>query len=215
MLKPAETIQGIHPLLKQRWSPLAFAETTIPHAMLLSLFEAARWSASSFNEQPWRFIVGTKDGEGETYQKILDTLVPGNQTWANTAPVLILGIARSNFSHNESPNAVALYDLGQAVGSLTFQASEKGLLLHQMGGYDKEAARKAFAIPDDYILAAVIALGYEGDISRLPDEKLQARHSSPSRVRKPLSELILSGSDGFGAPSPILELSKDEGADTA
>ena len=215
MPKPAETIQAIHPLLKQRWSPLAFAETPVPQAVLRTLFEAARWSASSFNEQPWRFIVGTKDGDGVTYQKILEALVPGNQAWASTAPVLILGIARSNFSHNESPNAVALYDLGQAVGSLTFQASEMGLLLHQMGGYDKEAARKAFSIPDSYALAAVIALGYEGDLSRLSDEKLQTRHSSPARVRKPLSELILSGNDGFGIPSPILELTKDEGADTA
>ena len=90
MLKPAETTQDIHPLLRQRWSPLAFAETPVPPAILLSLFEAARWSSSSFNEQPWRFIVGAKDGEGETYQKILETLVPGNQVWAGTAPVLIL-----------------------------------------------------------------------------------------------------------------------------
>ena len=215
MLKPAETTQDIHPLLRQRWSPLAFAETPVPPAILLSLFEAARWSSSSFNEQPWRFIVGTKDSDGETYQKIFQTLVPGNQAWASTAPVLILGIARTNFSHNESPNAVALYDLGQAVGSLTVQASDMGLLLHQMGGYDKEAARTAFAIPDSFALAAVIALGYEGDLSRLPDEKLQARHSDASRVRKPLSELIFSGSDRFGIPSPILEMTTNEGADTA
>ena len=215
MPKPAETPHNIHPLLKERWSPLAFAETPVPPAALLTLFEAVRWSASSFNEQPWRFIVGARDGDEETYQKILETLVPGNQAWASTAPVLILGIARSTFSHNGAPNAVALYDLGQAVGSLTFQASELGLYLHQMGGYDKEAARKAFAIPDDYALAAVIALGYEGDLSRLPDEKLQARHSSPSRVRKPLSELIFSGGDGFGVPSPILEMTTNEGAETA
>jgi nitroreductase len=203
--KPAETEHGIHDLLRQRWSPLAFADRPVSPATLRSLFEAARWSASSFNEQPWRLIVGTKEDDPETYWKIWETLVPSNQAWAGTAPVLILGIAKTTFSHNQSPNAVALYDLGQAVASLTFQASESGLLVHQMGGYDRESARNTFAIPEEYALAAVVALGYEGDISRLSDEKLQARHSNPSRTRRPLTEFIFSGADGtFGTPSPIL-----------
>ncbi|MES2459836.1 MAG: nitroreductase family protein [Armatimonadota bacterium] len=203
--KPAETSNEIHDLLKQRWSPYAFAETPVPAAQLRSLFEAARWSPSSFNEQPWRLIVGTKDGDPQTYQKIFETLTPSNQAWAGTAPVLILGITKTTFSHNDAPNAVALYDLGQAAAHLTFQASELGLKVHQMGGYNKEAARAAFAIPEGYALAAVMAIGYQGDISRLSDEKLQARHSNPSRVRKPLSEIVFSGSDEiFGNPSPIL-----------
>ncbi len=203
--KPAETDHGIHELLRQRWSPLAFAETPVSPTTLRSLFEAARWSASSFNEQPWRFIVGSKDGDPETYRKIFETLVPANQAWASTAPVLILGIAKTTFSHNSSPNGTALYDLGQASASLSFQASEHGLLLHQMGGYDREVARKSFGIPDDYVLAAVIALGYEGDVSRLPDEKLQARHTNPVRARKPLGEIIFSGEgETFGEPSPLL-----------
>jgi nitroreductase len=205
MQKPAVTEHGIHDLLKQRWSPFAFADRPVSPTTLRSLFEAARWSPSSFNEQPWRLIVGTKEGDPETYDKIFQTLVPSNQAWAETAPVLILGTARTNFSHNDSPNSVALYDLGQAVANLTFQASEHGLWVHQMGGYDREAARRAFNIPDGYALAAVIALGYEGDISRLPDEKLKARHSNPSRTRKPLNEIIFSGGNGtFGTPSPIL-----------
>jgi nitroreductase len=203
--KPAETEHGIHDLLRQRWSPLAFAETPVSPTTLRSLFEAARWSASSFNEQPWRFIVGSKDGDPETYQNIYETLVPANQAWASTAPVLILGIAKTTFSHNGSPNGSALYDLGQAVANLTFQAAEHGLLLHQMGGYDREAARRAFAIPDEYALAAVIAIGYEGDAARLLDEKLQARHTNPVRTRKPLGEILFSGSsDTFGKPSPLL-----------
>ena len=203
--KPAETEHGIHELLRNRWSPLAFAETPVSPTTLRSLFEAVRWSASSFNEQPWRFIAGSKDEDPETYRKILETLVPSNQAWASTAPVLILGTTKTTFSHNGSPNGSALYDLGQAAANLSFQASEHGLLLHQMGGYDREAARKSFGIPDDYTLGAVIALGYEGDVSRLPDEKLQARHANPVRARKPLGEIIFSGQGSdFGEASPLL-----------
>jgi nitroreductase len=203
--KPAETQQEIHELLKHRWSPYAFDEKPVPPAILHSLFEAARWSPSSFNEQPWRLIVGAKEGDPETYEKIINTLTPSNQAWAGTAPVLILGIARTTFSHNDAPNAVALYDLGQAVANLTFQASAQGLRVHQMGGYNKEAARKEFDISEGYALAAVIALGYEGEVSRLSDEKLQARHANPARIRKPLSEIILTGESGsFGTPSPLL-----------
>jgi nitroreductase len=204
--KPADTEHGIHDLLKQRWSPLAFSDRLVSAATLRSLFEAARWSPSSFNEQPWRFIVGTKDSDPETYRKIFDTLTPANQAWAGTAPVLVLGIAKTTFSHNDAPNGVALYDLGQAVANLTFQASEHGLLVHQMGGYDREAARNTFRIPEGYALAAVIALGYEGDVSQLTDEKLHARHTNPLRVRKPLKEIIFSGNSGtFAASSPIIE----------
>ncbi|MBC8102297.1 MAG: nitroreductase family protein [Cytophagales bacterium] len=205
MRKPAETELEIHELLKQRWSPLAFAETPVTPATLRRLFEAARWTPSSYNEQPWRFIVGTKEGDPETYGKIRDTLVPSNQSWAQTAPVLILGVARTTFSHNDAPNSAALYDLGQAVANLTLQASELDLLIHQMGGYDRDGARAAFEIPDTYALAAVLALGYEGDPSRLADEKLQARHSEPVRPRRPLPEIVLSGDGGaFGTPSPLL-----------
>lgn len=206
MQKPAANTHPILPQIRQRWSPFAFADRAVEKEKLRTLFEAARWAPSSFNEQPWRFITGTKDGDPETYQKLLDILTPSNQTWAGTAPVLILGIYRQQFSHNEAPNAAALYDLGQAVAYLTVQAAEEGLHVHQMGGYDRERSRSVFAVPDIFGFGAVIALGYIGDPEeRLTNERQREKHRSVERPRKPLREFVLSGrGERFGEPSPLV-----------
>jgi hypothetical protein len=57
-LKQAPTVEGVLPVVHARWSPRAFAPREVSPADLKKLFEAARWAASSFNEQPWRFLVG-------------------------------------------------------------------------------------------------------------------------------------------------------------
>ena len=149
-LNRAPAVEDVLPLFHSRWSPRSFSDREVSTADLEKVFEAARWAASSFNEQPWRFLVGTRGSE--TYKKIFDTLMPFNQLWAASAPVLILGVAKTTFSHNNTPNRVALYDLGAAASYLTLQAAALGLATHQMGGFDPEAARKAFAISDDYRL---------------------------------------------------------------
>jgi len=193
-LKQAPAVEGVIPAVLNRWSPRSFADREVSPADLRKVFEAARWSASAYNEQPWRFLVGTRGSD--TYKKIFDSLIPFNQSWATSAPVLILGVATTKFSHNDSPNRVALYDLGAAASYLTLQAAALGLATHQMAGFDPEAARKAFGIPDDYNFGAVIALGYQGEPAALTNEQMHAQEIAP-RQRKPLQEMMLKS---WGAP---------------
>jgi nitroreductase len=190
MNKPAQTRYPVHTLIEDRWSPRAFADTPVAPETLGSLMEAARWAPSCFNEQPWRFIVETQN-EPEGYQRLLECLVPFNQSWAGKAPVLMLSVARTHFSQNDKPNRHAEHDVGLATESLTLQAQALGLAVHQMAGFDDEAARKAYAIPDGYQPVAAIAVGYPGRADGL-DEKLAERERAP-RVRKPLEEIFFSG----------------------
>ncbi|WP_348263467.1 nitroreductase family protein [Telmatobacter sp. DSM 110680] len=183
--------EGVLPVILERWSPRAFADRDVSPADLKVIFEAARWAPSSFNEQPWRFIIGHRNSE--TYKKIADALVPFNNAWATTAPVLILSVAKTRFSHNDSPNNYALHDLGAADGFITLQAASMGIATHQMAGFDQAKAREAFAIPEVYAIGSVMAMGYQGEPSIL-GEHYQGQEQSP-RGRKPLSEIVLSGWD--------------------
>jgi nitroreductase len=188
-LKHAPEVEGVLPLFHARWSPRSFSDREVAPADLAKVFEAARWAASSFNEQPWRFLVGTRNTE--PYNKILDSLMPFNQAWAGNAPVLILGTAKTKFSHNDAPNRVAMYDLGAAASYLTLQAAALGLSAHQMGGFDQDTARKSFGIPDDYLFGSVIALGYQAEPDALPNDQMKTQEKAP-RTRKPLSEIVFS-----------------------
>jgi nitroreductase len=196
-LKQAPALDGVLPTILHRWSPRSFSDRDVSPADLKTIFEAARWAASSYNEQPWRFFVGRRNSP--TYQKILGALIEFNQAWAKSAPVLILGAARTTFSHNDAPNRVALYDLGAAASYLTLQAAALGLSSHQMAGFDEAAARKALEVPENYIIGAVIAVGYQGEPAALPNEQMLAQETSP-RVRKPLSEIAFSA---WGQPADL------------
>lgn len=191
-LKQAPAVEGVLPVIHHRWSPRSFANREVSAADLALVFEAARWAASSYNEQPWRFLVGTR--KSDTYKKILSALMPFNQAWATSAPVLILGVARTKFTHNSSPNSVALYDLGAATAYLTLQAASLGISTHSMAGFDARVAREVFAIPEEFQPAAVTALGYQGEPAALPNEQFIASEVEPRR-RKPLSEIALSAWD--------------------
>lgn len=188
-----ETLQSAQSLavadsIFSRRSPRSFSSGPVSKADLKRVFEAARWAASSYNEQPWRFIVGLK-GDA-TYQKIFDSLVEFNQGWAKSAPVLILSAGSNKFAHNGMPNGYALHDTGAATAYLSLAAWELGLRTHSMGGFDQAKARAAFAIPEDYLIGAVTALGYPGDGSELP-EPLKQMENGP-RLRKELDEIVLS-----------------------
>jgi nitroreductase len=196
-LKQAPAVDGVLPAVLARWSPRSFANRDVSPTDLKKVFEAARWAASSYNEQPWRFLVGLRNSP--TYKKIFSTLIGFNQGWAAAAPVLILGVASSKLSLNGTDNRHALYDLGAASSYLTLQAAALGLSSHQMAGYDQAAARQAFEIPEDYLLGAVIALGYQGEPSALGQEQLIAQEIAP-RTRKPLSEFVLSA---WGEPANL------------
>jgi nitroreductase len=190
--KKAPHLDGVLPIFHSRWSPRSFADRAVSPADLEKVFDAARWAASSFNEQPWRFMVGIKGSEAHT--KIFASLMPFNQLWAALAPVLILGLAKTKFSHNGSPNRVALYDLGAAASYLTLEAAALGLATHQMGGFDSDAVLKSFGIPGEYITGSVIALGYQGDPEALPNEQFLTQETAP-RTRKPLKDFVFSAWD--------------------
>lgn len=139
--KQATPDHSIHELLAKRWSPYAFANRPVSHDDLRSLFEAARWAASSYNEQPWRFVVAMKE-DSEDFERLLSCLVEGNQAWAKSAPVLVIGCTSLNFERNNQPNTAAVHDLGLASANLTFEAMARGLFVHQMIGILPDRVRK-------------------------------------------------------------------------
>lgn len=187
-LKHAPEELGLLPAIAERWSPRAFADKPISSPHLTKVFHAAQWAASSYNEQPWRFFVGRKGDP--TYQKIFDTLMPFNQAWAKSAPVLVLSVAKKNFTHTGEPNAFNIHDTGAATSTLTLQARALGIHSHGMAGFDRDKARNSFHVPGDYDIAAVTALGYLGNPDTLPDN-LKQMETSP-RSRKPLQEVVFS-----------------------
>ena len=193
MDRTAPTTYPIHDLLTKRWSPRAFADRPVEPDKLLRLLEAARWAPSSYNEQPWAFLVATKD-RPEDFQKMLGCLIEFNRSWASAAPVLLLAAARLAFDRNGQPNRHAYYDLGQAVACLTIQATEDGLGVHQMAGILPDHARQVLAIPDGWDAVAAIAVGYPGSPESLP-EQLRQREMAP-RTRKPLADFVFEG--GWG-----------------
>ncbi|MBZ5513762.1 MAG: nitroreductase family protein [Acidobacteriia bacterium] len=189
MLVPVETeitdrmSFPVHELVARRWSPKAFSARPVEPEKLRSLFEAARLAPSSYNEQPWRFIVATQ-GQGAEFERILSTLMEGNRQWAQHAPVLILSVATLIGERTGKPNRHAWHDLGQAIAYLTLQATELGLYVHQMGGFDVELARQRLQIPEGYEPVAVIALGYLDEAQGT---------SMPPRNRKAVEDLVFSG----------------------
>jgi len=197
MQKPARNDAPILELLRQRWSPRAFADQAIPEEVLRSLFEAARWAPSSFNEQPWAYIVATKEDK-ENFQKVLGTLVEFNAGWAKDASVLALAVTKLAFAESQAANRNAQYDTGAATALLSVEATARGLAVHQMAGFDPDQARKTFAIPEGWEPLAVIAIGYPGNPNSLPP-KLRDRELAP-RMRKPIREFVMTGSWGHTAP---------------
>lgn len=190
-LKHAPAVPGVEDLFLRRWSPRAFADKDVSNDDLRKIFEAARWAASSYNEQPWRFFLGRR-GDA-TYQKIFDMLVEFNQGWAKSAPVLILSVGSNKFAQNGKSNQYSIHDTGAATASLSLQATALGLHTHSMAGFDHAKARRAFNVSADYDIGAVTALGYLGDPNTLHDQ-MRAQETSP-RQRKPLSEIVLADWD--------------------
>lgn len=186
MDKPAPVDHPVHEIVRQRWSPRAFAERPIDGAVLDSLLEAARWSPSSRNSQPWRFLVAHR-ADTDAFARLLDCLVPGNRRWAEGAAVLMVAVALEQ-DHKGRPLSHGLYDTGQAVAWLTVEATARGLRVHQMGGFDPDRVRQVHGVPDHARPMTAIALGYPGDPDRLDDD-LRAQELAP-RERRPLSQLV-------------------------
>jgi nitroreductase len=195
MHKPAQTDSPVHDLISRRWSPRAFGHKPIPPEVLRSLFEAARWAPSSNNQQPWAFLVATRDDK-DNFAKLVGTLVEFNAGWAGSAPALAIAVSNLKFD-NGNPNRNAFYDTGAATALLSVQATELGLFVHQMAGFDPQKAKQVFAIPEDWEPIAAFAIGYPGDPASLSD-KLRERELAP-RTRKPISDFVMTGKWGHTA----------------
>jgi nitroreductase len=194
--KLAQADHDVHELVRQRWSPRAFDSARgVDRADLLRLFEAARWAPSSQNEQPWRFILVPRDKATPVWPALVAALSAGNQAWAPSAPVLVLGVVRLTLERDDTANPLAWYDTGQAVALLTIQATAQGLSVRQMEGFDHTAAREACRVPAGFEPAVVMAIGYTGDPDSLPLEKHRAAERQPRR-RKSLTDFVYEDSWG-------------------
>ncbi len=178
-------------LIVDRWSPRAMSGEEISHDELMSLFEAARWAPSSYNNQPWRFIYGLKNTP--EWDTLFNLLVPGNQVWAKNAAALIVATSHKNFEFNNKPSRTHVLDTGAATQNLALQGYSMNLVVHGMEGFDYDKARIQLAVPHDYTVEAMYAIGRHGDKSLLPDT-LQEREF-PSN-RKTVEEITFQGTFG-------------------
>jgi len=200
MRKPASAEYPILDVIAERWSPKAFDASPVAAEQLHSLFEAARWAASCFNEQPWAFLVARRE-DGAAFERALSCLVEKNRAWARSASALIFACARREFARNARPNPHAAHDLGQAAAHLALQAVALGLAVHQMAGFSADAARDAFGIPEGWDALTAIAVGRPLRAEDLDEE--QRRSESVPRTRKPQSEFVFeSGWGGARNPGP-------------
>jgi nitroreductase len=196
-LKWADTDPRVIEVIRARWSPRAFSQRPIAEADLKLVLEAARWAASSYNEQPWRFFVARRSDPH--FPKFLSILSAPNQLWAKDAQVLMFIAYKKTFTHNGSPNRYGLHDAGQAFANLALQATALGFHVHGMAGFDNDRARKELAIPDDFGLGAAVAIGYAGSPEQLP-EQYRTMETAP-RVRKPLADIAFGS--GWNDPAGL------------
>lgn len=190
----AKTAMTDHPILEQlaaRWSPYAFDGRAVEQDKLLACLEAARWAASSYNEQPWHFLLATRDDMAE-FSRLLSCLLEANQGWAANAGALLLTVVAKSFRRNGNPNRVAEHDLGLAVGNLSVQAVALGLQTHQMAGLNLSKARQTYGIPDGYEPVTAIAIGYPAQLDSADASPLAERDRAP-RQRKPLRDFVFAG----------------------
>lgn len=197
-IKQAAVDHPIHPLLEQRWSPRAFDAQAVEPDKVRSILEAARWSASGGNKQPWHFIVAARGEEG--FATSASVLNPANAEWAAQAPLLLLVVSKITTDEGQF-NPYGYYDAGLALQNLTVQATALGLFVHQMAGFSAERARAAYAIPEGYAPVVMVAVGYLGDPDALTERRREAELTP--RSRKPLRDFVFA--DVWGHPAALLE----------
>jgi len=180
--------KGVDDLFIKRWSPRSFKKTMIPKEILHSIFDAARWSPSCFNEQPWLFVTSSNEKD---FGLFLDLLSEKNQVWAKNASLIGFIFARSNFSYDESLNRWAFFDCGAAWMALTLQASMYGLYTHGMGGIKRDEVGRRLNVPEEkYKVVCGFVIGVIDSPEKLPDEL--AEREIPSS-RKSLTEIWKQG----------------------
>ena len=156
-----ENLAGDHgpSLVKKQWIPKSFSDQMVEPEKLRILLEAAKYSPSFKNEQPWNFIIVTTE-EADSYNSLLGCLADSNISWVRRAPVLMLSVARLNFESDGARNKHAFHDLRQAVSNIALRAKCLGLQLHQIAGFDAAMTRRRFQIPEAHNPVSVLVLGY-------------------------------------------------------
>lgn len=175
-------------LIIDRWSPRAMSGESVSREELMSLFEAARWAPSAYNNQPWRFIYATRDGKD--WHRFLDLLVPANRAWADKAGALIVIVSHTLFDYNQKPSKTHSFDTGSVWENLALQGSAMGLVIYAMEGFDYDRARTELTIPESFAVEAMVAVGKPGSPDELPERD---RGSETPSDRKPLSEIAFEG----------------------
>jgi nitroreductase len=178
----------IEHIFVRRWSPRAMSGEPITDAEVLSLFEAARWAPSTYNEQEWRFLYARRDTPN--WKIFFDLLAERNQQWCKQAALLALIAAHKVFQSSGKPNPVHVFDAGLAFENLALQGTAMGLVVHGMQGFDFAKAPTVLGLPDDYAVAAMFAVGRPGDPDSLSPELRQRETPSP---RKPIQDIICEG----------------------
>ena len=184
--KHGPTATGVLDLILKRWSPRAFAETAVSDAELNIIFSAGLWAASSYNEQPWRFVLGRKGDD--VWDKIFGALIEANQSWARSVPVLFASFAKKTFSHSGETNRHRFHDVGAACSNMSLQAAALGLHTHGMAGFDSVKLCSALQVPDDFDAVACWALGRLGDPDKLQDV-YRTKELTP-RSRKQINQVV-------------------------
>jgi nitroreductase len=184
------TNRSVLPAIADRWSPYRFNDQIVEDDKILTCLEAARWAASSYNDQPWSWIIARRQ-DAAAFSTMIGCLLEANQVWANHAGVLMISVMRNTFGYNQKPNRVALHDLGAAATHMALQATTLGLQIHQMAGLNLSQSRQTYGIPDGHEPQTAIAIGYPDLTAPQGAEaiELQNRQSGP-RMRRPLHELV-------------------------
>lgn len=178
----------INPLILNRWSPRSMTGEELDNEEIMSLFEAARWAPSSYNNQPWRFIYAKRNTEH--WDRLFNLLAEGNRAWAKNSALLVVVISRKNFEYNEKPARTHQFDTGSAWENLALEAFSRGIVAHGMQGFDYDKARIDLEIPIHFEVMAMIAIGKKGSRENLPPE-LQEKEKLTDR--KPLKDIVMEG----------------------
>jgi nitroreductase len=182
----------IEPLLLRRWSPRAMSGEKLDDAELMRLFEAARWAPSTYNEQEWRFLYAHR--ETDHWPLFFNLLMEANQAWCEWAAVLVVVLSHKVFQRTGKPNPVHTFDTGAAFENLALQGAAMGVVVHGMAGFDRQAARAALGVPDEYHVEVMVAIGKPGDPNQLPDEL--RKRETPSD-RHPITDFVREGRFDF------------------
>ncbi|MEZ4722405.1 MAG: nitroreductase family protein [Flavobacteriales bacterium] len=184
-IKVPKTQHPVHELITKRWSARAFSERQITIDELNTLFEAASWTASSVNEQPWKYLYAFKGTQA--FEKMIEVMSAGNQPWAKNASVILISLSKRSFDHNGMPNRHHMHDVGAANTTLLLQAAHQDIYGHIIGGFHMEQAIEAFNIETDiWEIACFITIGYLDEPNTL-DEPYRTREQT-ARTRKSVNE---------------------------